>query len=100
MDMRRTVFIALLFVVIASCGYRPTYVDRPAVQPGIGSSPRAGIGGRAGTPGGGTQQVRACRVLSRQHCETATCKGKGMDLVTLSCQGEKITRCELGKGGC
>jgi hypothetical protein len=92
--MRRVVFAVAAFLVVASCGYRPVYIDRPAVQPGIGASPA-----RTGRLATG-QQVRFCREVSRLHCDTATCKGKGIDLVTYSCQGEKTTRCELGKGGC
>ena len=93
--MRRIVFVALVFLILASCGFRPVYIDRPAVQPSIGSvAPR---GGRLAPSG---QQVRFCREVGRFHCDTSVCKGRGIDLVTYSCQGERITRCELGKGGC
>ena len=93
--MRRIVFAALLFLVTASCAYRPTFVERPAVQPGPGSRPTV-----QPVPGGGGQSVRVCREVSRLQCDTATCKGRGFDLVTLRCGSEKLTRCELGKGGC
>ena len=89
------VFGALVFLIVASCGYRPVYIDRPAVQPGVGSVPPRG--GRLAPSG---QQVRFCREVSRLYCDTVTCKGRGIDLVTYSCQGGRITRCELGKGGC
>ncbi|HVE72702.1 MAG TPA: hypothetical protein VNI54_15160 [Thermoanaerobaculia bacterium] len=93
--MRRIVFTALLFLAIASCAYRPTYVERPPIAPGPGSRPEV-----QPVPGRGGQQLRACREISRTRCETATCKGNGFDLVTLNCSGEKLTRCELGKSGC
>ncbi|HUR79608.1 MAG TPA: hypothetical protein VM733_02505 [Thermoanaerobaculia bacterium] len=91
--MRRLVILALLSL---SCSYRPTWVDRPAVQPGVGST-RPGIARQMRTGG---QGVQLCRVVSRTRCAVETCKASGLDLVTLSCGGEKVTRCEVGKGGC
>jgi len=68
--MRRIVFAVLVFLIVASCGYRPVAIDRPAVQPGIGGSPA-----RAGRMGPSGQEVRLCREVSRLHCDTDTCKG-------------------------
>ena len=93
--MRRIVFAALLFFVVASCAYRPVYIDRSAVQGGIGATPV-----RVGRLAPSGQQIRLCREVSRLYCDAVTCKGRGIDLVTYNCQGEKVTRCELGKGGC
>ena len=91
--MRRIVFAALLAAVVVSCGYRPVFVERPVIQPSIGSVPPriAQIKGH---------QVVACREIGRSRCDVKTCKGTSMDLVTLSCGGAKVSRCELGKGGC
>jgi hypothetical protein len=91
--MRRLVILALLSL---SCAYRPVGVERPTIQPGVGSV-RPGIGRLMRTNGPG---VRLCRVVSRTRCAVETCKGSGLDLVTLSCGGEQVTRCEVGKGGC
>ena len=93
--MRRIAIAALFFLALASCGYRPVYIDRPVVQPHLGSAPPriAQI-----KPQG--QSLTLCREISRSHCDTATCKGRAMDLVTLSCGGSKVSRCEIGKGGC
>ncbi|HYC88412.1 MAG TPA: hypothetical protein VEO54_04305 [Thermoanaerobaculia bacterium] len=91
--MRRIIFAAVLFAFVASCGYRPVFIDRPVIQPSIGSvAPRiAQIKGHQGT---------ACREIGRSRCDLQTCKGRGLDLVTVSCGGAKVSRCELGKGGC
>ena len=91
--MRRIVFAALLFVLVASCGYRPVFIDRPVIQPGFGSVPPR-IAQMKG------HQLVACREIGRSRCDLQTCKGRGMDLVTVSCGGAKVSRCELGKGGC
>ncbi len=91
--MRRLVLLALLCF---SCAYRPTWIERPPIQPGVGSvAPRS-----ARMMRNGGQGVRLCKEISRSHCDTATCKGRALDLVTLDCGGEKLTRCELGKAGC
>jgi hypothetical protein len=88
--MRRIVVAALLFV---SCSYRPVLIDRPVIQPGFGSVPPR-IAQMKG------HQVVACREVGRSRCDLQTCKGTAMDLVTLSCGGAKVSRCELAKGGC
>ena len=93
--MRRIVFTALLFLAVASCGYRPVFIDRPVIQPSIGSvPPRIDQLKKTG------QSVTLCREIGRSRCDAKTCKGTAMDLVTLSCGGAKVSRCELGKGGC
>jgi hypothetical protein len=93
--MRRIATAALFFLALASCGYRPAFVDGPVVQPHLGSAlPRI-----AQVKGQG-QSLTLCREISRSHCDTATCKGRAMDLVTFSCSGSKVSRCEIGKGGC
>lgn len=91
--MRRVGLTALLILALASCGYRPVFIDRPVIQPSIGSVPPriAQIKGH---------QVTVCREIGRSRCDLRTCKGSSMDLVTLSCSGATVSRCELGKGGC
>ena len=91
--MRRIGLTALLFLTLASCGYRAVYVDRPVIQPSIGSVPP-----RLGQIKG--NQVMVCREVGRSRCDRQTCKASSMDLVTLNCSGARVSRCELGTGGC
>ena len=94
--MRRVLLLALLFVVCMSCFYRPAFVDgRPIAQSGIGSPPP-----KAAQMRGAGSGMQVCREISRSRCDAAQCKGKNLDLVTLSCSGAQVSRCELGKGGC
>ena len=93
--MRRIAFAALLVVVVASCGYRPVFIDRPVVQPHFGGAPP-----RIAQIRGQGQSITFCREVSRSRCDVQTCKGRGLDLVTFSCSGANVARCEIGKGGC
>lgn len=95
--MRRMILLAMLLAVLTSCYYRPVFVEgRPPVQTGVGSvPPKPSQQMRTGSRG-----VQYCREISRARCDVVTCKGKSLDLVTLSCGGSQVTRCELGKGGC
>jgi hypothetical protein len=90
--MRRLVILALLCL---SCSYRPTWIERPPIQPGVGSV-RPAVGGMMHTG----RALRLCKVVNRTRCAVETCKGRGLDLVTLDCGGERLTRCEVGRGGC
>lgn len=92
--MRRIVFTALLVLAVTSCGYRPAFVDRPVVQPHLGSVPPRAAQMMSG------QSLTFCREVGRSRCDVQTCKGRGLDLVTFSCNGAKVARCEVGKGGC
>ena len=93
--MRRIVLAAAVFTALASCGYRPMVGDRPVVQPHFGGAPP-----RIAQIRGQGQSLTFCRETSRARCDTATCKGRAMDLVTYTCSGGRVTRCEIGRGGC
>jgi len=93
--MRRVLPLALLFVLCSSCLHRPAFVDgRPVAQSGIGSPPPK-VAQMHGAKG-----MQVCREISRSRCDSVQCKGTNLDLVTLSCSGAQVSRCELGKGGC
>jgi hypothetical protein len=88
--MRRVSMLAVLFFLFASCAARPAFVDGQSPAPaGPGTKPRMTGQPRAG---GGTP---VCREISRSRCDTAACKGANLDLVTLSCDGATVTRCEV-----
>jgi hypothetical protein len=93
--MRRIALLAVMFLFLASCGYRAVMVDGPAIQGSIGTAPP-----RISQIRGHGQSVRLCREVGRSRCDVETCRGRGMDLVTLRCGGGTVSRCELGKGGC
>ena len=93
--MRRIALLAVMFLFLASCGYRAVMVDRPPIQPSIGTVPP-----RIAQIRGHGQYVQVCREVGRARCDVQTCKGRGMDLVTLRCGTGMVSRCEIGRGGC
>lgn len=73
--MRRTMMLAILFVLLASCASKPVLVE-----------------GRPGSSGG----AQACREVSRVRCD-GNC-GANQDFVTLQCAAGTVTRCEANLG--
>jgi hypothetical protein len=94
--MRRIALLAVMFLFLASCGYRAVLVDGPPIiQGGIGTAPP-----RIAQIRGHGHSLRLCREVGRARCDVQTCKGRGMDLVTLRCGAGMVSRCEIGRGGC
>lgn len=86
--MRRVSMLALSFLVLTSCFYRPVFVDESTIgtpRPRLASARRA---------------AAACNEVKRVKCDTVNCKGSNRDLVTLRCTGGEVTRCEIGKSDC
>jgi hypothetical protein len=89
--MRRVSLLAVLFLLLSSCMYRPVYVDPTS---GMGT-PRPKL-----APRGGRGGVQVCREVRRVPCDKQTCGTTGRDLVTLHCPTGEVTRCEIGRGEC
>jgi hypothetical protein len=85
--MRRVPLLALSFVLLSSCFYRPVYVDPLSG----GGTLRPRLDARRGG-------VNLCREVRRVPCDKENCGAAGRDLVTFKCSTGPVTRCEIGKG--
>lgn len=93
--MRRLALIALV-LLFTSCSYRPVLVEGPPPNP-------SGLPTRTASPqvpARGGQPVAVCNEISRRRCDTAHCKGKNYDYITLRCSNGDLTRCEISKSPC
>ncbi len=74
-----------LLLVLTACTSRPTLH-------GEGSTPKPITDAPPPTAG--------CHEISRSRCDTAHCKGSGLDYVVLACPSGQVERCEKSKTDC
>jgi hypothetical protein len=83
----------LLFVLAASCMYKPVLVERHPGDVLSGGSRPGKVNPVPATMPARARGAQPCAEVARTRCAVDTCKGTNMDSVTLACAGGEVQRC-------